>query len=86
MYVPYRTPSHRVFKLLPVPAVEQPNRFPAIPVSAGAIPVTGNRKKSPGTANLINIFFFIKVQPLPDSRHYVVPWAIQNSAMMKKCS
>jgi hypothetical protein len=41
--------------------------------------------KIPITANLINIFFFIKDQPLPDSRQYVVLWATQNSAAMKKC-
>ena len=37
------------------------------------------------TINLINIFFIIKDQPLPDSRQDVVPWATQNSAAMKKC-
>lgn len=41
--------------------------------------------KIPLTANLINIFFIIKDQPLPDSRHNVVPWATQNFAAMKKC-
>jgi hypothetical protein len=38
------------------------------------------------TGNLTNIFFIANVQPLPDSRHNVVSWAIQNSAAMKKCS
>jgi hypothetical protein len=70
--------------MLPVPAGGYPAghkhslpcRYDFLLMVTGQIPVT---------VNLINIFFILKDQPLPDIRYNVVPWAIQNSAAMKKC-